>query len=490
MVIHTLTPPVCRPPRLCRHRFRNCGLLAAVVLSTVMPSHVLAQAVPSPTINGGFAQPSNNLAGTTANSNTTGVLSGLGLNQGVTFTATGSLDPSGTGVWRNGMGFNSPTEMNVQARQTGLPNNPASYAFDFTDDVYGLQFTMDGLDNFDDTVVTFYRNNVPVAVPLSAVVAQGSNVNTSGSGGTILASGPGNNDGQEFFTVHVPLATAVDRVVFAPTGKSNGGGGNVTLQFRDFAWAVPNVGLTKGSSLDLGGNGIANAGDEITYTYTVTNNGRVPLTNVVLNETTFTGSGTAPTPAFSSGTGGATPSLLPVGETLTYTATYSLIAGDLGGSDIDNQATVTALPQGGTVGVDEITDLSDSTNAGDGGTAGDLDEDDVTTTPVPFTPTPLLTLTKVADDDSLRAAGETITYLYTVTNAGNVAINNVTVSDVHNGSGPAPVPTNETLLTDAAPLNDSTDAGANNSWDVLSPGDSVTFTGTYVVTQTDVDTLQ
>jgi len=61
--------------------------------------------------------------------------------------------------------------------------------------------------------------------------------------------------------------------------------------------------------------------------------------------------------------------------------------------------------------------------------------------------------------------------------------------DTHNGSDPAPVPGDETLLTDTAPTGDSTDAATDGSWDVLAPGDILTFTGTYTVTQDDAENL-
>ncbi len=103
---------------------------------------------------------------------------------------------------------------------------------------------------------------------------------------------------------------------------------------------------------------------------------------------------------------------------------------------------------------------------------------------------PQLEMTKVADDDELVTVGQIITYTYTVTNTGNVAINDVAVNDVHNGAGPAPTVANEVLLTDAGTTGDSTDAAQNGSWDVLAPGDTITFTGTYTVQQADIDNLQ
>jgi Prealbumin-like fold domain len=103
---------------------------------------------------------------------------------------------------------------------------------------------------------------------------------------------------------------------------------------------------------------------------------------------------------------------------------------------------------------------------------------------------PRLTILKTSSTLGPVPVGTIITYTYTVTNSGNVAMTGVTVSDVHNGSGVFTGPNNEILLTDVAPLGDSTDAASNGSWDSLAPGDILTFTATYVVTQNDVDTLQ
>jgi len=104
-------------------------------------------------------------------------------------------------------------------------------------------------------------------------------------------------------------------------------------------------------------------------------------------------------------------------------------------------------------------------------------------------PAPSLSLEKVADNAGPFTTGDVVSYTYTVTNDGNQTIRNVAITDTHNGSGPAPIPQNESLVTDAAPLGDSTDLSQDNSWDVLAPGDVITFTGTYTVTQMDVDNL-
>jgi hypothetical protein len=102
-----------------------------------------------------------------------------------------------------------------------------------------------------------------------------------------------------------------------------------------------------------------------------------------------------------------------------------------------------------------------------------------------------MTVTKIADDDTDVIAGQVITYTYVVTNSGSQTLSNVSLSESHNGSGPPPVPGAEFLSSDAGASGDSTDATPNDGiWSVLAPGDSVTMTATYTVTQSDVDTLQ
>lgn len=259
--------------------------------------------------------------------------------------------------------------------------------------------------------------------------------------------------------------------------------GTVENAFREFQLfsSPPDLSLQKTGSLNDGGDGVLHAGDTITYTYVVTNTGDVTVFNASVSEIggSFSGTGTLPAPAYSSGgadydSGAGTATDIRTGETVTFTANYTVTQADIAAGTITNQATANGVDFHNEAGAD----LSGTTNA----------NDTPTTTNIPAMPS--LSIAKSADDATLRGVGEVIVYTYTVTNTGNVSINDVTISDTHNGSGPAPVPDDEDLSNDVLPLGDSIDGGTNASWDTLAPGDSIEFTGNYTVTQQDVDTLQ
>ena len=117
----------------------------------------------------------------------------------------------------------------------------------------------------------------------------------------------------------------------------------------------------------------------------------------------------------------------------------------------------------------------------------------VDTDNIPITVTPgvrSVSITKVADDTTDVTVGQVLTYTYEVTNDGDQILSNISLSDAHGGSGAAPNPGSETLTADNGTIGDSVDAVVNGVWDTLGPGDVVTFTATYTVTQNDVDTLQ
>ena len=100
---------------------------------------------------------------------------------------------------------------------------------------------------------------------------------------------------------------------------------------------------------------------------------------------------------------------------------------------------------------------------------------------------PGLSITKVADDDTLVVEGQVVTYTHTVTNTGNSAFINVTVDDQHTGAaGTLPLTvSNESIVTNTSGL---LDLGTLNDGivDVLGVGDVVTFETTYTVLNADL----
>ncbi len=263
---------------------------------------------------------------------------------------------------------------------------------------------------------------------------------------------------------------------------------------------ITSLSLTKTVVLNSDGSALGPdvpAGTVVRYEFSVENTGNVTITDVGINEIAFDGSPSV-TPANESLTTGTNStdatandgnwSSLAPGEIVTFTGTYTVTTADVasqGGGDgsLDNEANATGDAPAST-GVGTVTSPNDTATF-------DLDDADATMTVAKVATavngTPLL--------DPLTAnvaAGDIITYTYTVTNTGNVPLTGVSLSDsVTAGSGAAPTPDGETLLTDNGTGGDSVDGVANDgTWDTLGPLDVITFTGEYTVTQSDVDNLQ
>lgn len=205
----------------------------------------------------------------------------------------------------------------------------------------------------------------------------------------------------------------------------------------------------------------------LNYDIVVTNDSDLPSTGITPTDLLpdgSTGTITGPTESI------ATNNILEVGENWTYTVSYPVTIGDItAGSDLINNISVTSS---------EYT------------TEGIPAESDTAITTI-VSPNPSITVTKVADQTDNVPVGVTVTYTYRVINDGNQFISNISLSDSHNGSGAAPTPTNESLAADNGVTGDSSDGTPNDgTWDSLAPGDEITFTATYIVTQNDVDTLQ
>src|SRR5262245_7926172 len=85
-------------------------------------------------------------------------------------------------------------------------------------------------------------------------------------------------------------------------------------------------------------DGFADAGEQVHYTFLVTNDGNVSLHNVAVNDPLLGGPVSGP----ASGDG-SNPRILDVGETWTYQADYVLTQSDVNAGNLHNSAAVTAL---------------------------------------------------------------------------------------------------------------------------------------------------
>ncbi len=175
-------------------------------------------------------------------------------------------------------------------------------------------------------------------------------------------------------------------------------------------------------------------GDVITYGYVVSNGGNVTLTNVTLADPLAGLSAVTCAPE--------QPSILAPGESMTCSATYTIGQTDLNTGSVVNIATAD----------------SDET--------GPVDD----TVTVTANQSPALTLVKTATPSTYSAVDEVIGYSYLVTNSGNVSL-----------AGPV------TVADDKASATCPDVATVGNLDGVLDPGESVTCSATYTITQGDLN---
>jgi uncharacterized repeat protein (TIGR01451 family) len=280
------------------------------------------------------------------------------------------------------------------------------------------------------------------------------------------------------------------------TGTPPGGPPNSTTSSTsetvDVIDSAPTISLVKSWVFapggDVNGNGLADAGDKIVYSYLVTNTGNVTLDNVATTDV-HDGVG-APlailTPASVTTDVGTVPAgtlgdsvdnglvndgdwdKLGPGDAITFTSTYTVVPGDLtaptsADSLLDSTATATGTYTGNPPPVPVSATSSVS---------------------VPLNVAPALLVSKSASPDTNVPAGTVVTYTYTVSNTGNVPITNVTLADTHKGVPGALTPAFQSFTTNTGSTN------SGNTITLLQPGDVATYTATYTVTQNDVDTRQ
>ena len=206
--------------------------------------------------------------------------------------------------------------------------------------------------------------------------------------------------------------------------------------------ASPNDALTKDETL--------------TYSFTVTNSGNVTVHGISIDDGDAYTDATAP--GFS-GTGTLSAvdcpdTTLDPGAVTICTATYTVTQADVNAGHVYNTAQANGL------------DPSDNPVASN-----------LSPAEVPGAPDPKITLAKSHETlTGTVEAGDTVTFLFDVTNSGNVTLSDVGVTDTMVGlSSPVACPGTGQAWPDTA--NEG----------VLQPGESVTCDATYTLTQPDID---
>ena len=206
----------------------------------------------------------------------------------------------------------------------------------------------------------------------------------------------------------------------------------------------------------------------LTYTINVANTNTVVLTGLTISDALLQGATPLTLtsgPNYASGDSNSNGSIDP-SETWTYQATYAVTQSNINtGGILSNTATYDTA---------QTSPVSSS----------------AATTAI--VSNPQLSVVKTSDRASPVVVNEVVTYTFVVTNTGNITINDVVINETaFNGNGTLTGAGNESQSLFANPPGDSTDSTPNNGiWSVLGPGDAITYTATYTVTQQDIDLLQ
>jgi outer membrane autotransporter protein/uncharacterized repeat protein (TIGR01451 family) len=228
-------------------------------------------------------------------------------------------------------------------------------------------------------------------------------VGASGAVNCTLANLP--NGGSGTFTLVAKVAAGaggssvsntatVSAATFDPSNADNSA--TATTAVTAVAPSMQVVKVLSGT-VDNDSSGSVTTGDQLDYTVTATNNGNVPLSNVVVSDDHFAATQSCPT--------------LAVNATCVLTGSYIVTAGDATAGTVTNVGSATSTQAAGPFTSSVTTPVGAST--------------------------PSLAVVKVlsgtVDNDSSGSVttGDQLDYAVTATNNGNVPLSNVVVSDDH-----------------------------------------------------------
>ena len=297
---------------------------------------------------------------------------------------------------------------------------------------------LDLLNNAGDGVILNVFSIVGTAIPFTVTVYTDSS-NFSSFDGFITTPGM------------ISLDFLADFVTAGGSGADFNNVGAITIrfqtgEFQDLRFssiaatatilnAVPGLALEKlGEFTDENSDGVAQVGETIAYTFEVTNTGNVPLSDISVSDSMIA--------SVMCPSGNPIP-VLATGASEICTGSYSLTQGDIDAGQKDNTATANSAEIGPVT-----ADVSIS---------------------LPTNSSLVLAKSGIFSDennDGAAQVGETIAYTFEVTNTGNVTLSTVSVTD---------------------PMVASIMCPSSNPIPLLAPGASEICTGSYSVTQADVN---
>ena len=250
--------------------------------------------------------------------------------------------------------------------------------------------------------------------------------------------------------------SVVDHATTRGTTPANGSVNNSSNTVTVTATRSPSLSIAKSATPTT----VTAAGESVAYTFTVVNTGNVTLTGVGVTDLPSSPAGgvTVTCLSLSNPTGtcsGAATTLVP-GQIATFTGTYTVTQ-----VDVDHGSIADSAMAAGTSPAD--TPVTAASNP--------------VIVDVPRLPS--LSIAKAADPTTVTAAGQSVTYTFTVTNTGNVTLTDVGVTDNPTQPAGTVAATCRSLSTPA-----DTCSGATTT---LLPGQTAIFSGPYTVTQADVN---
>ena len=206
----------------------------------------------------------------------------------------------------------------------------------------------------------------------------------------------------------------------------------------------------------------------------IQNTGNVNLTNLSISDVLTDGNGGAlslnASPSFVSASSGSSSVTIESGDTVTYSASYTISAAAGNTGKIINRATVTASSPGQS---NDVTDQSDDPN-----TAAANDATIVNITPMPNMEV-TKTVTVIENGDGSLGIGDTVNYTITLENKGNVDLTSLVISDTFVDMA------SSTLALTTTPTFDFANLGSSEG--TIAPGETAYYVATYLIDQSAVD---